>query len=71
MGRKGGLLPNPSSIPRETDPFKAAQRFLHLLDDLNHMQEELLDEAERLRARVRELEARTGAPVPEGRREEA
>jgi hypothetical protein len=44
----------------EQEPFQSVQRFLRLLDDINQMHEELLDETERLRARVRELEARSG-----------
>jgi hypothetical protein len=42
-------------------PSQEAERFLRLLADLGHMQQELLDEARALRARVAELEAR----VPE------
>jgi hypothetical protein len=38
-------------------PPQAAQHFLHLLDEVGAIQQLLLDETERLRARVRELEA--------------
>ena len=52
--------PDPSGQP----PFQAVQRFLHLLDDINQMQDQLLAETETLRARVLELEARSAGQAP-------
>ena len=54
------LKPDPSGQP----PFQSVQRFLHLLDDINQMQDQLLAETETLRARVLELEARAQAQAP-------
>jgi len=54
------MKPAPSGQP----PFQAVQRFLHLLDDINQMQDRLLEETEALRARVQELEARNAASQP-------
>jgi len=60
---------DPQGIPQP----QAVQHFLRLLDDVSHIQQLLLEETERLQARVRELEARTASPDPgpadgEGRR---
>jgi cell division septum initiation protein DivIVA len=52
------IKPDSSGLPS----FQSVQRFLHLLDDINRMQDALLQETESLRARVRELEARAGGP---------
>lgn len=43
----------------EPPPAQAVQHFLNLLDDVSLIQQLLLEETERLRARVRELEAGT------------
>jgi len=45
-------------------PFQEAERFLRLLADLSHTQQQLLDETRSLRARVAELEARIPAADP-------
>jgi len=49
-------------------PAQEVERFLRLLTDLSRMQQELLDEARCLRARVAELEARVPANDPPAQR---
>ena len=58
---------DPQGVPQP----QAVQHFLRLLDDVSRIQQLLMEETERLRARVRELEARTAGSGPaegEGRR---
>jgi len=57
--------------PSGTPAPQAVQHFLRLLDDVSRIQQLLLEETAFLRARVRELEARTPGPAEgegEGRR---
>ena len=51
-----GKLPTPATGADE------AREFLRLLEDVGEIQRDLLEEAERLRARVEELEAGKGKP---------
>ena len=48
-------------------PPQMVQQFLHLLEDVSRIQQVLLDETAFLRARLRDLEARTPpGPAPAG-----
>jgi hypothetical protein len=51
-------LATPSSEPSEPLSLQEVQHFLRLLDDVNQIQQQLMEEAGVLRARVQELEAR-------------